>query len=521
MRRLIILMMVVAAALAGQPLKAQLINKLSASTQMFLDEQAGRISLDASEQQVQERAKARGITTAEARKLVKWDRPIAAPVTLDGQKFISAFVRVTDASAQAQLEALGVKIECEFLGGTLYTTLIPVDKIEAVAAIASVRRVSVATKKRPLTNAARQYTNVDDVLAYTADARAAGLPNAFDGSGVLLGVIDTGIDFQHKAFKDKNGNTRIKRAYVVTATTSYYGGTTYSANEYGDGAANAITSSAPTTDDTNEDHGTHTSSTAGGSSVIINGSTTTVTDDHANASYGGMAPGADLFLAGCDLSDTYLANSFQKICNYADSKGLPVVVSNSWGSGIGPHDGTGDFADITTQYFNDNNPNHICLFAASNDAGTNGFHVSGTASSSSPLGTVLNYNTDYVEYYYKILASAWTRSTGKTLNCKIIVIDSSGSKQTEVTVNPSTNGSTVSGLSNYVSSGSLVAYRDYAGGSNKSQILLYTSKLQMRSGYKLAVQFYPSSGSDIVERLVHLLHQHTGHQRIYLDGRIR
>ena len=480
-------------------------NKLSISTQMFLSELVGDVSFDQTKELIEARAKAKGISLAEATKQAKYDRPIVKAVDMNGRQFISAFVRVSDRSVISQLEALGVEVQCEFSNGTLFTTMIPVDKLMDVAQMAKVTKISVATKRRPLTDKARQGTNVDDVLTLSTDAIRAGLSNKYDGSGVLLGVIDTGIDFQHKAFKDKDGNTRIKRAYVVTATTSWSGSTSYSEKEYGDGASNSITSSAPTTDDSSEDHGTHTSSTAGGSSVIISGSTTTVTDDHASATYGGMAPGADLYLAGCDLSDTYLANSFQKICNYADSKGMPVVVSNSWGGQFGPHDGTGEFADICAQYFSDSNPNHICLFAASNDAGTNGFHVMGNASSSSPLGTVMNWNTDYgLTFYYGIIANAWTRSSDKTLGCKVIVINSSGAKQAEVTVSASTNGTAVSGLSNYISSGTLYAYKDYVS-SNKSQILLYAAGtnsspyLKMKSGYKLAVQFYPTSGSDVID----------------------
>ncbi len=468
--------------------------KLSISTQMFLDELAGNISFDQTDEQIRTLANVKGITFAEAVRQAKYDRPIVKAVDINGQKFVSAFIRVSDRSAVSELEALGVEVQCEFRNGTLLTTMIPVDKLQEVAKIAKVSKISVAMKRRPLTEKARQATNVDDVLTLSNDAINKGLSKKYDGTGVLLGVVDTGIDFQHIAFKDKNGNTRIKRAYVYNGS---------SAREYGDGASYAITSSAPTTDDTSEDHGTHTSTTAGGSSVIISGSSTTVTDNHANATYGGMAPGADLFLAGCDLSDTYLANSFQKIINYADSKGMPVVVSNSWGSQMGPHDGTGDFADICEQYFSDSNPNHICLFAASNDAGTNGFHVSGTASSSSPLGAVINWNTDYgLSFYYGIIANAWTRSSGRTLACKVIVINSSGTKQAEVTVNASSSGTTVTGLSNYISSGSLVAYRDYVSSNNKSQILLYASGtygLTMRSGYKLAVQFYPTNGSDVVD----------------------
>lgn len=465
---------------------------------MFLQELNGEISFEQNEELIKANAKAKGIPLADALRRAKYDRPIAKPVEINGRQFISAFIRVSDRSAVSELEALGVEIQCEFSNGTLFTTLIPVDKLQEVAKIAKVSRISVASKRRPMTDKVRQATNVDDALTLSTDAIGAGLSKKYDGTGVLLGVVDTGIDFQHIAFKDKNGNSRIKRAYVVTNTgSSYY--PSYSAKEYGDGTSYAITNSAPTTDDSNEDHGTHTSSTAGGSSVVISGSNVTVTDDHANATYGGMAPGADLYLAGCDLSDTYIANSFQKICNYADSKNLPVVVSNSWGSQYGPHDGTGELAEICSQYFSDNHPNHICLFAASNDAGTNGFHVTGNASSSNPLGTVVNWNTDYgLTYYYGVFANAWTRTAGKTLACKIIVINSSGAKQAEINVNPTADGASVSLASTYVSSGSLYAYKDYVS-SSKSQILLYASNLRMRSGYKLAVQFYPTSGSDVVD----------------------
>ena len=460
--------------------------KYSISTQMFLDEQAGRISF---EKPADFGKNVKGAKAEQLQQLSKYDKFIADPVEKSGVKFISAFVRVKDRSVVSELEALGVEVECEFLDGTLFTTLIPVDKIEEVAKLAKVTHLNVATKKRPLTDKARQYSNVDDVLSFTDDARSAGLPNAYDGSGVLLGVIDTGIDFQHKAFKDASGNFRIKRAYVYNGSN---------AREYGDGASYSLTTSTPTTDDNEEDHGTHTSSTAGGSSVIINGSTTTVTTDHASATYGGMAPAADLYLAGINgLSDTYIANSFQKICNYADSKGLPVVVSNSWGASLGPRDGTGDIADICSQYFSEDNPNHICLFAASNDAGTNGFHVSGTGTSSSPLGTVINYNADYINYYYGFIADAWTRSTGVTLNCKVYVLNSSGTVVASATATPSANGSRVS-LSSGVSSGSLVAYRNFVS-SSKSEVVLYANSLRLSSGYKLAVEFYPSSGSSLID----------------------
>ncbi|MBQ6188376.1 MAG: S8 family serine peptidase [Prevotella sp.] len=463
--------------------------KFSITTQMFLSEMRGDIKME-SPSRVR---KAPGQMTAKERQLErmhKYDRFIAEPDTIKGKVYISAFIRLDDNTDVSELEAMGVEVQCKFDNG-LVTANIPVDKLEEIGGITNVKRISVARRMRPFTDKVREATNVDDVLTQSADAIAEGILNKYDGTGVLLGIIDTGIDFQHIAFKDKNGNSRIKRAYVYNGSN---------AREYGDGASYSFTSSAPTTDDNEEDHGTHTSSTAGGSSVIISGSSVTVTDDHASATYGGMAPGADLYLAGINgLDDTYIANAFQKICNYADQQGKPVVVSNSWGASMGPRDGTGEMADICNQYFSDDNPNHICLFAASNDAGTDGFHVSGTGSSSNPVYALARYNSDYYSYYYGIVADVWARSASVTsLGCKVSVVNSSGTVQTTVNVTPSTSGATVSLGSTYVSSGSLYAYKNYID-AGKQQIMFYANSLRMRSGYYLRLEVYPTNGSGVID----------------------
>ena len=173
------------------------------------------------------------------------------------------------------------------------------------------------------------------------------------------------------------------------------------------------------TDDTTEDHGTHTSSIAGGSSVIVNGTNITVTDDHANATYGGMAPGADLYLAGIyGLNNVYLANAFGKVVNYANAQGKPLVVSNSWSNTYGPRDANNgdEIEQLMAQYFGDNHPNRVCLFAASNRAGNapasegGGLFVSGMSSSANPLGSLLRCsyysNTDNSNYYNGLILDA-------------------------------------------------------------------------------------------------------------------
>ncbi len=488
---------------------AQESNKMSVTTQMFLNELNGNLSLERDTKAERQLSLIPVDESWQHRRGKNDGRLYAAPDTINGKAYIAAYLRLSDSSSVSEVEALGVIIQEEFANG-LYTSLIPVDKINDVAGISNVKRINVSPLKKSFTKTAREKTNVDDILTLSTDAISAGLNQKYDGTGVVLGVIDTGIDFNHIAFKDASGNSRIKQAYVYNGSTA----TTYTGS--------TITSTL--TDDNTADHGTHTSTTAGGSSVKVSGTTVTVTDDHANATYGGMAPGADLYLAGIkDLSSTYLDNAVKNMCTYADNQGMPLVVSNSWGSQIGPHDGTGDEADVYNSLFGDSHPNRVALFAASNDGGKSkdneggGYHLTGSASSSSPLRSILRSasytNTDAGYYYYGIIANAWCRSTSvSSMTCKIYVLDSStGAVKTTVTVSPSTNGSTVSGLSTYYS-GTLYAYKDYVS-SDKTQVLLYTSGLTSRSTstttkngetyyqskYTLAVEFAPSSGTAVID----------------------
>jgi len=412
-------------------------------------------------------------------------RLIASPDTIAGVAYISCFIHLKDTGQLNQVRSLGVKIEETFEGQSFVTALVPVNQLEALAGIDNVTNIKVARQMRLLTNVARQKTNVDDLLTQSADAIGAGVTSKFDGTGVVLGIIDTGIDFQHISFKDKDGNSRIKRAYVYNGN---------SAQEY-----TTIKSTSPTTDNSAEDHGTHTASTAGGSSVIVSGSTVTVTDNHANASYGGMAPAADLYLAGINgLEDTYLTNALKKMVTYANGQGKPLVVSNSWGSGWGPRDGTGEYADLVAQYFGDNHPNRIILFASSNDAGrtigsdeTGGFFVKkNQATSSSPLGTILRTSGYHGEYYEGLIACAWAP---RNLCCKLHVLDDSGTIKRTWTVTSSK--SSFSGLSTYYS-GSLSIYISQENG--KYNLYLYSDyndPLEATDDYTLAVEVYPSSGS--------------------------
>ncbi len=345
-------------------------------------------------------------------------RAYAAPDTIDGKAYVSSFLRVHDDARVAELQSLGVKIQSRFRNG-LMTVLIPLDRIEDVASLNNVKRINVSSVAEPESDGAMEAIHADDVLKLTNSALEAGLTKKYDGRGILLAVIDVGVDFQHIAFRDSVGNLRLKGAYV-----------------YDDNGEREVTDfDGLTTDNSQNDHGTHVASLAGGSRVIIDGDDVKVTNDADSATLSGVAPAADLYLCGLqDLNYTSIANALRVICNYADAHDQPLVVCGSWGSHDGPHDGTGDFAEVINQYFGDDHPNRVIVFASGNYAGKSkkgdggGFFVSGNASEEAPLGTIMrcNYGENYDDgrTYDGIIASAWARSSDvEELACRIYVLD--------------------------------------------------------------------------------------------------
>ncbi len=455
--------------------------KFAMTTQMFLNRLKEQAEPSAASPTSRPRRQPGGKVRPKQRRL------IASPDTVGDVAYVPCFIHLKDAADLSAVSALGVDVEESFGGLDFVTARVPVGQLEALAALDNVTRIKVARRAQPQTDVARQATNAADLLTVSPDALACGVTGKYDGSGVILGIIDTGIDFRHTAFKDKNGNSRIKRAYVYDGKAKVFDEDDMMINP-------------PTTDDNKEDHGTHTASTAGGSSVVVSGSTVTVTDDHANATYGGMAPGADLYLAGIKgLDDVYIATALQRIVTYADSQGKPLVVSNSWGNYSGPHDGTGELAEVVGKYFGKDHPNRVILFAAANAAGrrtgdeVGGFFVRKRAVSSSPLGTIIRTNNDGGNYYADLIASAMS---ARKLNCKLYVLDNSaGTIKKSWTVAKDTRS--FSELATYYS-GSLAVYFDVENG--KYQLAVVSEDgMEAEGDYTLAIEVYPASGSADVD----------------------
>ncbi len=166
-----------------------------------------------------------------------------------------------------------------------------------------------------------------------------------DGTGVIVGVIDTGINFCHPAFLDANGNTRVKFfGFTMTQEMAYYlcfssdpqtccqslGGnydpTTWICEFDSAEINNKIQNNDCFWD--YDGHGTHVAGTAAGS-------------DSGSFFGTGIAPGADLVIFMTDLSDVDIIEGLRWIKRKAQELGKPAVVNMSLGGHYDPHDGTG------------------------------------------------------------------------------------------------------------------------------------------------------------------------------------
>lgn len=414
MRRILLLFILCSATLG---MYAQH-GKLSAGTRIIISDREGRFSLEKSKKEMALlKSKKKTLSSQQDTIVPKEEEeslPFATPFTLKGQKVVQCWINMTD-NDYSGIEALGVLIQTKFDKRVIAN--IPVNVLEKVAALKNVTKVSVAKKLKKHTYRSRVLTNVDDVLYLTSDAKTAGLLQAYDGTGVVLGIIDTGIQFSHAMFKDANGNSRIKKAYIYDESVG-------DLVEYSGSAVSSLTY-----DTADETHGTHTSAIAGGSDYTATAYVYTANTSYTrvqNAKFGGMAPKADLVLCGLgeELTDANLSACIKNISDYADEVGKPCVISLSLGSHYGPHDGTGDFAEICKQY---TGPGKIIVYAASNDAGEPIYHHK-NATSTDPAQTVLttatrsNYNVDYG------MATSWARTPGVELAARFFVVNTSTNK---------------------------------------------------------------------------------------------
>ncbi|HUE76477.1 MAG TPA: S8 family serine peptidase [Longimicrobiales bacterium] len=231
----------------------------------------------------------------------------------DGQPRVGLLVEVRSPAALAAIRATGAEVGR--VVGRIATVRAPLSAIPALSRLTSISRIEAA---RPFTlhnDSAMSASRVDEARRLIG---ASFLGST--GRGVLVGVLDTGLDYTHDDFLDADGVPRT--LFLWDQVTRRMCG------------PDQLRARACVSGDTHG-HGTHVAGIAAG-----DGSATGA--DSASAfRYAGVAPEADImavrfsFRGEDDLIDG-VAWMFEK----ADSMGLPAVINISLGTQVGPHDGT-------------------------------------------------------------------------------------------------------------------------------------------------------------------------------------
>ena len=233
----------------------------------------------------------------------------------------------------------------------------------------------------PLNDTMRVNNNVN-----AAHQGFSPLNNIFSGNGVVMGFIDTGIDFTHDDFKNPNGSTRIIALWDQTLGVSSNTPQPYGYGQHWDSAG--INAGLATTHNDQWGHGTTVTGTGTG-----NGS--------AVGRYKGVAYEADLVIVEADFGSNFLANvqdATQYIYDIADSLGKPCVINASAGTYFGAHDGADPSAQFIHQDVTNNN-GHLFVCSAGN-AGDRFFHLRHDVTGLDTVFTLFENNTslDYAAY---------------------------------------------------------------------------------------------------------------------------
>lgn len=324
----------------------------------------------------------------------------AAISQVRGQEMVDVFITLHNSRNTSRITALGGVIGARFTG--LVTAQVPVAKLQAIAALDEVEQVSIAEMMESDVDTTRSVTSVN----YVAEGLLHGLSANYDGKGVVFGIIDSGIDFNHAAFQDSLGNTRLKCVYMpgnTSGTKVTIDGTALPGSEF-----DSTRIASLTTDLTTSAHGSHTAFIGAGS---------------PNGPYSGMAPGTDIVMCalGGKKNDVNIANSLKYITQYAKRVGKPCVISVSMGTQRGPHDGTSKICKIYDEV--GKNDAVICLSNGNLGSLKRYIHHKFSGMYTSTLPSIGSYVSGTTQGYTANFAiDTWSRSRS-AVGVKFILID--------------------------------------------------------------------------------------------------
>ncbi|ACF12707.1 peptidase S8 and S53 subtilisin kexin sedolisin [Chloroherpeton thalassium ATCC 35110] len=238
------------------------------------------------------------------------------------------------------------------IAGNILVARVPLDSVESIVAGESISRVEACQKQALLLDSSRA-----EIYADVVQAGEGGLDQSYNGTDVIVGVVDSGIDEDHADFNTTSGS-RILYLWDMSGSgnspSSYDYGTEYTQSQITAGQCNQ-------SDD--DGHGTHVTGIAAG-------------NGRAESGFTGIAPDADIiFVKGYRDVDGFYSDDVINGCAYiferADKVNKSAVVNLSLGGHVGPHDGTSLYEQALSNLVDEGK----IIVAAAGNSGSSLVHV--------------------------------------------------------------------------------------------------------------------------------------------------
>ena len=215
------------------------------------------------------------------------------------------FIYCDEQADLSHLSQYGIKINQN--SGRVRTAFLPIESLDLLSEEPAVERIKPSRKLHWRMDIAPQKVGLPQFKQKNSK---------LTGKGVIIGVVDSGIDPEHPAFSGRilriwdqtlSGKGVIEGGYGSELTDKYL--------------AMSIDS---------DGHGTHVAGIAGGS----------------DTEFSGVAPEAEFIIVKTDLQDAHIADAVRYVFRVAGEMGLPAVVNLSLGGHADGHDGTDSLSKI-------------------------------------------------------------------------------------------------------------------------------------------------------------------------------
>ena len=254
------------------------------------------------------------------------------------EDLVSVLIESTDLS-DTKRKIKTLKGASETITANKLMAKVPRSKLKTLANSTKIGYIEASTRLKPTCDLAHISTGL-------VDAGATTVPQT--GNGVLVGIVDTGIDVNHPAFKSA-GSTRIVN-YLNQETGEEFNQADIDAGD-ADGAVDSI------------GHGTHVAGIAAGNGA-----------GSPSKKWRGVATQADLAIVKTTFDTADIAVGIKHIFDLADARDQPCVVNLSLGGHFGAHDGS----SIAERMIDDLSGDGRVVVVSAGNEGNDSIHASTT-----------------------------------------------------------------------------------------------------------------------------------------------